>query len=196
MKTWADFYQFCGADVPGVSIFAAERELRRAAQEFCERTKAWKEDLDPAYIFPNVELYDVETPKGATILKIAEIKQDGHNIHLMTPDSGYRSGVEFISPMQFRMVPMPVSRSILRMRAVLQPDHDAPGVADLIYNQYAELIGAGAKARLYLQPEKPYTNPALAAVEKEKFEQGIARVKLDAAKGYSGAPLRTRAFYF
>lgn len=196
MKTWADFYQFCGADVPGVSIFAAERELRRATQEFCERTKAWKEDLDPAHIFPNVDLYDVEVPKGATIIKITEIRQDGHAIHLMTPDSGYSSGIEFISPVQFRVVPMPVSRSRLTMKAVLQPDHGAPGVADLIYNQYAELIGAGAKARLYLQPEKPYTNPALAAVEREKFEQGIARVKLDAAKGYSGAPLRTRAFYF
>lgn len=195
MKTWADFYDFCHADVPGVSTFAAERELRRAAQEFFEKTKCWKADLDPVYLFPGIESYDVDVPKGATVVKIEQATDaGGHHLNLLTPGQG-GTGIAFQTQLQFLAIPVPTARSIVKLRAVLMPNHAATGIEDALFDQYAEIIGRGAKARLYLQPQKTYTNPELAAVEKEEFTLAIAREKVAAAKGFSGAPLRTKPQY-
>lgn len=192
MKTWADFYDFCHADVPGVSTFAAERELRRAAQEFFEKTKCWKADLYPVYLFPSIDVYDLEVPKGSTIVKVLQATDAGGNhVNLLTQGQG-GAGIAFQTQLQFRAVPMPSGRSIVKLRAVLMPNHAAQGIEDALFEQYAEVIARGAKARLYLQPQKTYTNPELAAVEKEEFTLAIARERVAAAKGFSGAPLRTK----
>jgi hypothetical protein len=192
MKTWADFYDFCHADVPGVSTFAAERELRRAAQEFFEKTKCWKAELAPVYLFPKVELYDLEVPKGATIVKILEAKDDaGNDVNLLTQGDG-RAGLLFVSQLQFEAVPIPTSRMIVKMRAVLMPDHAAAGIEDGLFNQYAEVIARGAKARLYAQPQKTYTDDGRAESLQRQFELAIAREKVAAAKGFSNAALRTK----
>lgn len=192
MKTWADFYDFCHADVPGVSTFAAERELRRAAQEFFEKTKTWKTDLDPVYLFPNIDIYDIEIPPGTTIIKIAEAKDDAGNDVPMLASGTCGAGIEFLTQTTFRAVPMPTARAHVRLQAVLMPNHTATGLVDGLFAQYAEVIGRGAKARLYAQPQKTYTDPGLAALMKDEFDLAIAREKIAAAKAFTGAPLRTK----
>lgn len=196
MKTWADFHEFCNADVPGVSTITAERELRRAAQHFCAQTKVWKEDLDPAYIFPGIDIYDVDAPPKTTIVKITQISLNGYPIFLNAAEPQTNSGVEFLSPVRFRIQPKPVARAKLAIAAVLQPAHDATGIADELFMLYAEVIGMGAKAKLYAQPQKSYSNAAQAVYERESFDSAIARIKITAAKAYSGAPLRTRPSFF
>ncbi len=196
MKTWADFYNFCHADVPGVSTFAAERELRRAAQEFFEKTKVWKVDLDPVYLFSNVEEYDVAIPAGVTIIKIATARDaNGYCTDLLSTGPGV-AGITFINQNTFRVWPAVTGDRQIHMQAVVMPSHSSLGIDDALFEQYAEVIARGAKARLYLHPQKPYTNPELASICREEFAMAIAREKIAAAKGFSGAPLRTRPQFF
>lgn len=190
MRTWAEFYDYCHADVPGVLSIAAERELRRAAQEFMEKTKVWKVDLDPIYVFSGVNLYDIDVPKGTTIVKILSAKHDSGTAIDLEPSGG--NGLSFINQLQFSFPYMPTGDYRIHFRAVLTPNHEAKGIEDALFQQYAEDIAHGAKARLYLQPQKTYTDKSLAGIEREKFDAAIWREQVKAAKGFSGAPLRTR----
>ena len=191
MKPWADFYDFCHADVPGVLGLVAERELRRAAQEFCEKTKVWTVDLDPIFIFPNIGLYELDLPPGTKIVKVMGATLHGQNVPLLTVgEHGY--GIVFTSQMTFQMQPQPQDRQQITFRVVLAPNHASTGIDDALFAQYAEQIATGAKARLYAQPQKTYTDPGLAAIEQEKFALFMAREKIEAAKGFSGAPLRIK----
>lgn len=191
MKTWAQFYDFCNADVPGVLSFAAERELRRAAQEFFEKTKVWKFDLDPIYLHPKVSQYDIDVPPGATIVKILSATNDAGNEIDLEPRGG--SGIVFLNQLQFTTAPHTVTgRQRVNFTAVLAPNHAAKGIDDALFEQYAEDIAHGAKARLFAQRQKPYTDLQAAADERALFDSAIWREQVRAAKGFSGASLRTR----
>lgn len=193
MKTWDDFYGLVHADVPGVLGLAAARALRQAAHEFCEKTKVWRLELDPVYLFPKVDLYDVDVPKGVTIVKIENgTYADGTPADLRA--AGYQgTGLHFLSQLQFRAVPMPTARAIVRFMAIVVPSTDSAGISDELFNQYGEIIAKGAKARLYAQPQKTYTDAALADLLRAEFELEIAREKISAAKAFSDAPLRVKA---
>lgn len=193
MKTWADFYDFCHADVPGVSVFAAERELRRSAQEFFKKTKVWKVDLDPVYVVPLTDTYELDVPPGSTIVKVSEASFKNRGIGLMAPGMTHSHGIQFLTQQQFRIVPMPNDRRQIQFEAVLMPSNVSTGLDDPFFEQYAEIIACGAKARLYAQPQKTYTDRMLAAEELEKFTLSIFRTRIAASKGYSGAPLRIKS---
>lgn len=58
-------------DVPGCPDLLVEREVRNAAIEFCRRSFAWRQQLDPIAVTANVGTYSLESPMmEARVVKI------------------------------------------------------------------------------------------------------------------------------
>jgi len=199
MKTWDAFYKFCQQDLPGCTSFAAANELRNAAQEFFERTKVWRVDLDPVTTNASEDTYEFDIDECQLLVKVMSAKLDDQDLVLLQPgDEITMSGTASILVLdqtQFVLMTQPGARQKVYVKAIMKPSHTATGIDDRIFDQYAEAIGHGAKARLMNKPGKTYSSPALAAQEREMFESAIAKTLMQAAKGYSSAPLRTRASF-
>lgn len=198
MKTWADFYTFYLADLPGCTSFAAANELRRAAQEFCGRTRVWRVDLDPTITNAKEDTYEFELEDDWLLCKVLAAKLDDADLNILTPSDDLRgaTGILPLDQTQFTLFPQPGAKQRVYITAALKPSNEADGVEDYVFDHYAEKIAYGAKARLMMRPNKPYSDPAMAERFEEKFEQAIADATWNAAKAYSQAPLRTRAKFF
>lgn len=83
----------------------------------------------------------------------------------------------------------------LRINAALKPTHASTGIPDIIFERYVQTIAHGAKARLMLSPEKPYTNLKLGAFHEDQFNGAIGEAKIRAARGNTRASLRTRTVF-
>ena len=199
MKLWASFYSYYLQDLPGCTSFAAVNELRRAAQEFCERTKVFRVDLDPTTTNASEDTYEFEIDEEQMLVKVMSAKLDTQDLKLLLPgDEITMSGTAamlVLDQTQFTLMTQPAARQKVYVKAVMKPSNSSTGVEDFIFDQYAEAIAHGAKSRLMNKAGKTYTNPALAQQEKQEFEAAISKTLMRAAKAYSSAPLRTRASF-
>jgi hypothetical protein len=82
-------------------------------------------------------------------------------------------------------VPIPYeSRSdILSVRVAIAPTRDAESIDSEIYEQFAERIGYGARARLYNTPRQPYYDKNAALEMMKLFRTSISEVRIMVNKG-------------
>lgn len=196
MTPFIDFYDYYLADINGCTYYAAENELRKAAQEFCQRTKASVVRMSPILLFAGIDTYEFDVEKQHVLVRLEEAKLDGKQLDILLRDSLSTGGsIRPLSDTSFQLTPFPSDGQRLEIRAIVKPSNKATGLDDELYAQYAEAISYGAKARLYLQPDKPYTNPNLAMTHKAMFDEAIGIASQRVAKSYSRAPLRTAGHY-
>lgn len=70
----------------------------------------------------------------------------------------------------------------LLLSVSLQPDRTSKSFPGWIYGQYWDGITAGAKSRMMLMPEKPWSNPKQAMLYAQMFESETAGARADASK--------------
>lgn len=78
------------------------------------------------------------------------------------------------------------------MRVALKPTRSSSTIEDVIFEDYAEVIGHGAKFRLMSAPNKPYSDIAGAALSRTIFEEGMNTARQRATRGYVRSDLRVK----
>lgn len=206
-KFWTDWYDEVLPDVPGCSQKVAKNAIRNAAIEFCERTLAWKVDLDPLNAVANQAAYPFEPPANTRVVRLLNVWYNGKRLTPKTPadlDDLYANWPSAIgtplyytqlSPDEVILVPMPNAALAngIAQKVALKPTRASTGLEEYLYEKYLEEIAAGAKARLMLMQKKPWSNTAMGAANQALFEDAIASARYRAAKGYGAAPIRVRA---
>ena len=198
MKSWADFQEHYLFDVHGCTYAVAERAVRNAAREFCERTGVLRTSLDPVVTHGAISIYPFDAASQMEVVKVLSASLDGQELALLLPDeagSGAR-GLVVLNPAEFLLQPVPATGQKVLVTATLTPSLKATGIDDLVYARHAEAIAQGAKARLYDMAEQPFSNPERAAKARENFEEAVGKCARDASKGYSRAPQRTVPSFF
>lgn len=197
MKTWEQFYDYYLRDLPGCSSFAAENELRKAAQDFCQRSLIWRVTMDTMTL-TTADTYDFDITSQQEVAKLLSARLNGQKIDPLTMEQldDEERGICAISPREFQLSPSPSAGDELILKVALYPSATATGVEDFIYAAHAESIAYGAKARLRMIQGKQYSNPDQAATDEARFERAISKAHMSAAKGYSRAPMRTKASFF
>lgn len=199
---YEQFLPYVTQYAPDVSEFVAIDAIRNACIEFCERTMIWEYDIPSIDIVALKSNYVIPSPADT---KVVSILQAYYNTDILlipkAPDelaSIYRMSnwqtlqgtpqfiTRIIKP-EVVIVPVPFAATddSLRLRVALAPTRDSQEVDSEIYEQWAEVIARGARARIYGHPKQPYYDKAAAMEEARMFRVGINEARIQVAKGLS-----------
>lgn len=194
----------------------AVQELRMAAIEFCERTKAWREEFTVAFDEQNetiaplahAEIHEIET---------ADFADDAGLSYPLTPVAYLRSTppdrdttnesqpfyITQASPDTITLVPF--SAGTVTLQAIMKPQslpkYGVSGATTLqavqnvipafIAAKYGEVLAHGALARLFAMPGVPWTQPSLAGARYAQFSAACDRNANRNVTGQQRARLRS-----
>lgn len=197
--------------VPGCLEAIALNAIQQAATEFCERTWAMNGDHDPISSVADQASYDYVPPANKLVVKVLEAWYSDEPITPKAPDqlrsiygrkwqeqTGLPMYYTSTEPRSIILVPYPAEAvtDALTMRVAFKPTPGATTIDTQIWEEYHEEIAAGARYRLMLMPKKPYTNVQQAAIEKARYDDGIAEVKHRVQRGFNRSRSNTRAHFF
>jgi hypothetical protein len=197
------FLDYVLPHVPGCTNEMALLEIKNTIIDFCEKSLILQVDHDPLTAISGTMDYDFEPPRDYLVTKIMKLWYKGQELDAESPDeintpsiynqsSGHtvnRGDPRFYiqkDARSFTVYPVPseTTRLSLTMRVALKPTRSAQTIDDLIFEEYAEIIGHGAITRLALSPGKPYTNPQLATARFGLYAAGLNVARDRAQKGY------------
>lgn len=209
-KTYEDFFDEVLPYLPGCTPAMAKVAIRNAVIDFCEGSLILQRDHDPVTILKETIDYDFEPPTGYLVCKIMKAWFKGVELTPKAPDElpgpllyNRRFPDANIVPQDptiitqkdertYTVFPFPRENapSALTMRVALKPTRSSNLIEDVVFEDYAEIIGHGARYRLMSAPAKPFTSPDGAAASKVFFEEGINTARQRAVRGYVRSDLR------
>jgi len=203
MTNYTAFLDYVLPHVPGCTNEMALMEIENTIIDFCEKTLILQVDHDPVTSVAGIVDYDLDPPSNTLIVKIMRLWFKGKLLDPRAPDTVYtpsiynqNSGavVEKADPQfyiqkdlrSFSLYPVPVNTDSqsLTLRVALKPTRSASTIDDLIYEEYAEIIGHGATSRLFISPGKPYSSAQQSAMSAAKYMAGVNVARDRALKGY------------
>lgn len=213
MTDYDDFLSRTLSEVPGCPEIAAVQAIKDSAIQFCEQSLIHQADHDPVSVVAKINDYDLETPvKGTRIVKVMKAWYQGRELSPSAPDQigsplaynqrigGYDT--TYSDPQvffqkdtdTFSLFPIPEKSvtSGITMRVALAPLRNSTSCADFLYEQWVEVISAGAVWRLQSSQGKAYFNPKLAQLSGAEYQRGINDARSKALRGYTRANLSVR----
>jgi hypothetical protein len=212
MKTLESFLPEILPDVPGCPSDMAIRALRSTIIEFCEKSFIYQQTLDPITAIENITDYDLDPPSGYRVQKIMKMWYLGREMEALAPDDiglpdSYRTNITGYNASKgppagytqkdvdsFTILPIPDQRytNAITMRVALVPLRSVTEVEDFLFELWSEVIGFGTKARLMLNPGKPYSNAEAATYNQVRFAAGLNDARQRAARGNVRSDLRVQ----
>lgn len=206
------FLDYVLPHVPGCTNEMAIHEIRNTAIEFCEKSMILQRDHDPVTIVKGTVDYDFEPPTGYLVTKIIKAWYKTKELTPLAPDEINKAevynrmftgaDVGQTDPRNILQkdertytvypVPMETAPMSLTMRVALKPTRASTTIDDVIFEDYAEIIGAGAKARLMMSPGKPYSNPQGAVAHLGMYQSGLNVARQRAVHGYVRGDLKVK----
>lgn len=185
--------------VPDVSEFIAVDAIRNAAIEFCEKTLFWQINTDPITVVENQANYPIQTPADTKLVQVIVGYYDTNLLIPKAPDQLadiYRMGdwqniagapqyiTQIIKP-EIVLVPYPyqTQADLLTLRIAIAPTRDSQEIDSEIYEQWAETIAMGARARLFAQAKQPYYDKQASIDALKMFRYDINRARIAVNKG-------------
>lgn len=203
MTNHSAFLDYVLPHVPGCTPEMALLEIKSTIIDFREKSLILQVDHDPVTAINGIMDYDLEPPKDYLVTKIMKAWYKGQELDAESPDeintpsiynqnSGYtvnRGDPRLYlqkDARSFSVYPIPQETVALSLtlRVALKPTRSAQTIDDLIFEEYAEIIGHGAITRLALSPGKPYSNSQMAAARNGLYAAGLNVARDRAMKGY------------
>lgn len=200
MASWSSLIPDVVPFVPGCPDPMIEQEIRSAAIEFFQRTRAWVEWLEPFQSQPGAIDYDLDLPAASEVVRIERATRDGRPLDVV----GFRtlmadpSLAESYGPMALTSsdrVTVTLSQpsgigSRIQVQVSLMPTRTASGVGDTLMSKHRDAIAEGAKYRLMRMPG-PMNQPASAEDARQLFERAVAACSVDAWRSHTNATPRS-----
>lgn len=195
MANLIDILPFVMEECPGAPEPGVLRAIRSAAIEFSRETRIVVQYPDAIVLAKNTPDYDLGLSDAYKLIEIKEAWVDGLRINPASVatlgrfsdwqswTSSKPDTVTQKSPEVVTVVPMPDGTASpapqLTLRVVVSPSYDSTTFPDDLYDIYLDTIAAGARARLQMQPGKPWTNQPQAMVNNGTYQKGknVARVR-------------------
>lgn len=214
MKNYDVFYPEVLPEVPGCPAPLALQAIRNTVIEFCEKSLIHQVTLDPITLVANVTDYDLQAAsnqqrvqkimrvwfKGAEIGPVAPDDVAAPDVYLEASIPGYTAtkgpaqGYTQKEMGTVTFLPIPDQRYInaITMRVALVPTRSSTQFEDFLFEQWGEFIACGAKARLMLNPGKPYTNSEAAVVNQGRYMTALNDARQRAIRGNVRSDLMVR----
>jgi len=207
MREWSYFLPDVLPHVVGCPSMVAEQELKRAAQQFFDKTRAWRITTAPVRISSGQSVVTVNVGDGLDLVRIEHGTYDGKKLDVISPDilddgmsgdwraqRGTPAKLVQSVPGIIDLYPIPSSATLtgLTFFVAVKPSDSATGLPDHLAVAFRDTLVAGAKAKLMLYKDAPWANAALAESFNAKFEVDIGNTNFEAAKGFSRGRLSSR----
>jgi hypothetical protein len=189
---------------PGCPEITAFEHIVSAAQDFCERTKLWREHDEFSVTPSGCEAICV--PVGAVLIEIERARVDSYllepialhdlearhpNWHDFTPGAGHWITQTSLDTM--RIVPGTTGR--FSMDLILKPADNVDQLPDFLATHYRGIIAEGALARILMLPSQKFADPSRAQYYQAKFDKSVDGLMHKSTKGQQNAPLRVKAHF-
>ena len=211
-KTYEDFYDEVLPYLPGCTPALAKVAIRNAVIDFCESSLIIQRDHDPVTVLAGIIDYDFEPPTGYLVTKIMRAWYKGSELQPTSPDDidasilynqTYPGATKVLQDPNaiiqkdertYTLYPFPkeTAAAALTMRVALKPSRSSSTIENVIFEDYAEVIGHGAKYRLMMSTNKPFTNADAASISKQLFDEGTNVARQRATRGYVRSDLRVK----
>ena len=202
--------------VPGCPDSLIQTNIRSAAIELCEKSKAFTFDLDPITTISGEYEYEFDQPSGTDVHQILWATYDGHDLdpisprslELNYPDWRDKTGTPTVYLQKtvntFWLVPVPNDGKELLINVALKPTRTTNNIDTEFSNTYRDGSIYGTIFRLLRIPQKEWTDPIASADYFNLFQAEIADAELKGRGGdtgvkrtvkYKGAGLSPRKRY-
>lgn len=178
----AEYAQF----IDGVSFHLYEcprpiilNAIKSSVMQFCNDSRIWIYDCQEFQVTNDQNRYILNIPNDATICYIHSVYgRDNRKEHAGGNNRSYRRQpylYHLESPNQLVIDEPQIETTILKPVVSLKPLQDALDCADILFDSYYETIVSGAVYRLMMQSSASWSNPNLAAMHMQIFQDGISR---------------------
>lgn len=155
MKPWSAFLRDVRPWAPSTPEPVLEHTILRAAQEFCQRTRAWVLELDPTTTFAGMSEYDIELLPNTELVRIESATLNGAPYAVRKRGDRAASWCVFTPDgrtLQFSE-PMAEGQSLV-LTCSVKPGEGAKGIDDTVFARYVAVIALGAAAAITSDPAK------------------------------------------
>lgn len=150
----------------------------QAAEDFCERTWLWLDELDPVQTLDGQTEYTFAAPSHAAILAIKSLAIDANPASFT---SSTRNRIQLTVD--------PGGGKVLVAKAALKPSRTAKALPDFLYTEWQDAIAAGARFKLLDMHGTEWFQPQLASQYRMEFERHwVPRARVEVAHR-QGRPL-------
>lgn len=187
--------------VPGCPMPMVDDAILKAVIDFCNRSRAYRfSPADIAVVASTADYTVSDLPATTAIAWLLAAELDDVPLDLLDPGSvpqswateeGAASAAIVASETAIGLRQVPDETGTLRVRLALRPSLTATTYPDEFHNLYQEAIAAGALAKLFAQPNKPWSAPGLVTDCRNKFDSAINAAEYRADHGSASSPVRT-----
>ena len=182
------------AFTPGAERQVVKTQLLNTIREFFHDSYAWRttqtlnvrEGRSKYYLTP----FDAHTD----VAGIVAVYYNGQALYplpetaSLTPgETGKPRYFYCFAPDSIELFPTPeedLARG-LRIAAALSPNYNVKRVPAIAVTKHYSAILDGTLARLFAQPNKPYTSPQMAAARQQLYKVGVSKAKAQSRRGFS-----------
>ena len=208
LTPWEDFYSFVRPMAQECPIGIIDAAIRAACIEFCQKTLIWTREAACGDVIKGARVYKYNYKNdGVSIVMpiaciIRETTDNSILHHILAPTN--RQDLDYYEPgWRLREARVPTkffmldSNSIclmekptesfkdgLHLLCAVKPNRKAEGVADFIFEDWAEDIAYGALARIHAMVGRVWADPSLVPYYQSKFRASISRAKSKMYKSY------------
>tara|TARA_R100001460_G_scaffold108416_1_gene159524 strand:- start:13558 stop:14235 length:678 start_codon:yes stop_codon:yes gene_type:complete len=183
---------------PGCPDSLIQTNIRSAAIELCEKSKAFTFDLDPITTISGEYEYEFDQPSGTEVHQILWATYDGNDLdpisprslELNYPDWRDKTGTPTVylqkTASSFWLVPVPNTNKELLLNVALKPTRTTNNIDTEFSNTYRDGIIYGTIYRLLRIPAKQWTDPIAAADYFNLFQAEVSDAELRGRGGNIG----------
>ncbi len=184
------------AYTPGAERKVVKTQLLNTLRDFFHDSYAWrstqvltlKEGRSKYYLTP----YDAHTDVAgvlAVYVNGTQLAPISDSPGLMPGQTGTPRYFYCFAPDSVEIFPTPDATTArgLKIVVALVPNSNVKRVPSIAVTKYYTPILDGTLARLYSQPNKPYTNPPMAAAKQQLYRYGMSRARAQARTAFSSA---------
>lgn len=208
MATFNSLLDFVMPKAPRLTAELAVLEIRQAAIDFCRRSMIDRRTINPLNTVVGEAFYALDLPSVdvavSQVLSVS-INAESHHLSPIRPDeipvgAIIKNAIPTHYSAEFggttlQLIFAPDAEYSLDVRVALEPTSTTDNLADWIASRYGNSIAHGALAELLANPKKPWTDDAMAAYYKSRFDAAIEEAKTEADQGFTSAPTRTRPVF-
>lgn len=207
MTALSEFYPLVLPEVVGCSQPVALTAIRFAVEQFHVSTFCKRETLDDITTAADTAEYALTLPTGYVLHKMLHVHLDDEEITAIGMDD--RDGIDpywkttTAQPVWFYLPDTeniglfltPDGAYTVSCEASLKPSATATTIDDWLFEQYREIIAAGAKYRLMGMLNQPWANAERAMAYAREFNAGMSMAGFANNRGHGRAQKRTRSVF-